>query len=78
MLSFGSFSQSSEFAKEEDFVSNFADKAIEILSDEGMSEYDKTSSFTNVVMNAIDLDLISKFVLSKTWKNSTDDQKKDI
>ncbi len=75
LLSFAAYAQSSEFAQEEEFVSNFADKAIEILSDESISENDKTSRFTNVVMNAIDLNLISKFVLSKTWKNSTDEQK---
>ena len=75
LLSFATYAQSSEFAQEEKFVSNFADQAIEILSDEGISENDKTSRFTDVVMNAIDLNLISKFVLSKTWKNSTDEQK---
>ena len=75
LLSLATYSQSSEFAQEEEFVSNFADQAIEILSDEGISENDKTSRFTDVVMNAIDLNLISKFVLSKTWKNSTDEQK---
>ena len=75
MLSFAAYAQSSQFAQEEEFVSNFADQAIEILSDESISENDKTSRFTNVVMNAIDLNLISKFVLSKTWKNSTDEQK---
>ena len=75
LLSFAVYAQSSEFAQEEEFVSNFADQAIEILSDEGISENDKTSRFTDVVMNAIDLNLISKFVLSKTWKNSTDEQK---
>ncbi len=75
LLSFAAYAQSSQFAQEEEFVSNFADKAIEILSDESISENDKTSRFTNVVMNAIDLNLISKFVLSKTWKNSTDEQK---
>ena len=75
LLSFAAYAQSSEFAQEEEFVSNFADQAIEILSDEGISENDKTSRFTNVVMNAIDLNLISKFVLSKTWKNATDEQK---
>ena len=75
LLSFAAYAQSSEFAQEEEFVSNFADQAIEILSDESISENDKASRFTNVVMNAIDLNLISKFVLSKTWKNSTDEQK---
>lgn len=75
LLSFAAYAQSSQFAQEEEFVSNFADKAIEILSDESISENDKTSRFTNVVMNAIDLNLISKFVLSKTWKNATDEQK---
>ena len=69
------YAQSSEFAQEENFVSNFADEAIEILSDEVISENEKTSRFTDLVMNAIDLNLVSKFVLAKAWKDSTNEQK---
>ena len=65
----------SSFSAEKDFVSNFADSAIDILSDNKMLEGEKNSKFTDLVMSAIDLNLISKFVLSKTWKNATDDQK---
>jgi phospholipid transport system substrate-binding protein len=70
------FAYGSDYAQEEDFVNKFAAQAIEILSDEDITENDKSSRFTELVMSAIDLDLISKFVLSKAWKNSTDDQKK--
>ena len=65
----------SSFSAEKDFVSNFADSAINILSDTEISEGKKNSQFTDLVMSAIDLNLISKFVLSKSWKNATDDQK---
>ena len=65
----------SSFSAEKDFVSNFADSAIDILSDNEILEGEKNSKFTDLVMSAIDLNLISKFVLSKTWKNATDDQK---
>ena len=65
----------SSFSAEKDFVSNFADTAIDILSDNEILESEKNSKFTDLVMSAIDLNLISKFVLSKTWKNATDDQK---
>ena len=65
----------SSFSAEKDFVSNFADSAINILSDKDILEGEKNSKFTDLVMSAIDLNLISKFVLSKTWKNATDDQK---
>ena len=65
----------SSFSAEKDFVSNFADSAINILSDKEILEGEKNSKFTDLVMSAIDLNLISKFVLSKTWKNATDDQK---
>ena len=65
----------SSFSAEKDFVSNFADTAINILSDNEILEGEKNSKFTDLVMSAIDLNLISKFVLSKTWKNATDDQK---
>ena len=65
----------SSFSAEKDFVSNFADSAINILSDNEILEGEKNSKFTDLVMSAIDLNLISKFVLSKTWKNATNDQK---
>ena len=65
----------SSFSAEKDFVSNFADSAINILSDNEILKGEKNSKFTDLVMSAIDLNLISKFVLSKTWKNATDDQK---
>ena len=65
----------SSFSDEKDFVSNFADSAIDILSDKEILEGEKNSKFTDLVMSAIDLNLISKFVLSKTWKNATDDQR---
>ena len=65
----------SSFSAEKDFVSNFADSAINILSDNEILEGEKNSKFTDLVMSAIYLNLISKFVLSKTWKNATDDQK---
>ena len=66
----------SSFSAEKDFVSNFADSAINILSDNEILEGEKNSKFTDLVMSAIDLNLISKFVLSKTWKNANDEQKK--
>ena len=65
----------SSFSAEKDFVSNFADSAIKILSDNEILEDEKNGKFTDLVMSAIDLNLISKFVLSKTWKNATDNQK---
>ena len=65
----------SSLSAEKDFVSKFADSAIDILSDNEILEGEKNNKFTDLVMSAIDLNLISKFVLSKTWKNATDDQK---
>ena len=63
------------FAEEEEFVEQFADEAIMILSNDQISKKEKNDQFTNLVMSAIDLNLISQFVLSKTWKTATDDQK---
>ena len=60
---------------EEEFVNKFADEAIIILSDNEISDNEKNDKFTNLVMSAIDLNLISQFVLSKTWKSATNDQK---
>ncbi len=74
-LTFASFAYGNDYIQEEQFVNKFADQAIEILSNEDIAENDKTSRFTELVMNSIDLNLVSKFVLSKAWKNSTDDQK---
>ena len=63
------------FNKEEEFVRKFADEAIMILSSDQISKDEKNDQFTNLVMSAIDLNLISQFVLSKTWKSATDNQK---
>ena len=60
---------------EEEFVNKFADEAITILSNNEINENEKNDKFTNLVMSAIDLNLISQFVLSKTWKSATNDQK---
>ena len=65
------------FEVEERFVSNFADKAISILSNESLNAGQKNIQFTELVMSSIDMNLISKFVLSKYWKLATDDQKKE-
>ena len=62
-------------SEEEEFVGKFADEAIMILSNDQVSKDEKNDKFTNLVMSAIDLNLISQFVLSKTWKSATDDQK---
>ena len=67
----------SNFVEEENFVASFADSAISILSNESLSDTDRTSSFTELVMSSIDLNLISKFVLSKAWKNASDEQKEE-
>ena len=65
----------SSFTEEENFVTSFADSAISILSNDSLSDSERTSSFTELVMSSIDLNLISKFVLSKAWKNASDEQK---
>ena len=63
------------FEEEEDFVNEFAVEATTILSDETLNENDKNNKFANLVMSSIDINLISKFVLSKSWKTATDEQK---
>jgi len=68
-------SNSSNHSPEESFVKTFSDNAISILSNNVISEQEKSEEFTSIVMSSIDLNLISKFVLSKAWKNATDDQK---
>ena len=64
------------FEAEEKFVSNFADNAISILSNDSLDASQKNIQFTELVMSSIDMNLISKFFLSKYWKLATDDQKK--
>ena len=67
----------SNFVEEENFVTSFADAAISILGNDSLSDAERTSSFTELVMSSIDLNLISKFVLSKAWKNASDEQKEE-
>ena len=73
--SFNLTALASNFVEEEKFVASFADSAISILSNDSLSDTERTSSFTELVMSSIDLNLISKFVLSKAWKNASDEQK---
>ena len=75
--SFNFTAHSSNFLEEENFVTSFANAAISILSNDTISERERTSSFTELVMSSIDLNLISKFVLSKAWKNASDEQKEN-
>ena len=75
--SFNFTAYSSNFLEEENFVTSFADSAISILSNDTISDAERTSSFTELVMSSIDLNLISKFVLSKAWKNASDEQKEN-
>ena len=67
--------QTSNYSDEEMFVRSFTEAAISVLSSDTMSESEKTETFTNLVMSSIDLPLISKFVLARSWKESSDDQK---
>ena len=75
--SFNFTAHSSNFLEEENFVTSFADSAISILSNDTISDAERTLSFTELVMSSIDLNLISKFVLSKAWKNASDEQKEN-
>ena len=67
--------QSSNYSDEEKFVSTFTEEAISILSNDSINDSEKTKAFTSLVMSSIDLPLISKFVLARSWKESSDDQK---
>ena len=67
--------QTSNYSDEEKFVSTFTEEAISILSNDTINDSEKTKAFTSLVMSSIDLPLISKFVLARSWKESSDDQK---
>lgn len=67
--------QTSNYSNEEKFVSTFTEEAISILSNDTINDSEKTKAFTSLVMSSIDLSLISKFVLARSWKESSDDQK---
>ena len=67
--------QTSNYSDEEKFVSTFTEEAISILSNDTINDSEKTKAFTSLVMSSIDLSLISKFVLARSWKESSDDQK---
>ena len=63
------------FESEEKFVSDLAASEINILGDESLNNNDKNIQFTDLVMSSIDMNLISKFVLSRYWKTASDQQK---
>lgn len=74
LFSLSTYAQA-KFETEEKFVSDFAENAISILSNQNLSADQKNIQFTELVMSSIDMNLISKFVLSKYWKLATDNQK---
>ena len=77
VLSFSSLSTFvfANFEAEEKFVYSFADNAISILSNVNLNVNQKNLQFTDLVMSSIDMNLISKFVLSKYWKTASQKQK---
>ena len=73
-ISLNSFAED-QYKEAENFIMQFSNEAINILSNDKLDVDDKSNLFTDLVMSSIDLNLISKFVLSKAWKSATDDQK---
>ena len=51
----------SNLIEEEKFVKKFADEAITILNNKQLEKSEKNDQITNLVMSAIDLNLISQF-----------------
>lgn len=63
--------------KAEDFVQNLAQTAIDFLSDDSLSESEKTEKFDDLLSKRFDMRSIGRFALGRYWRNASPAQQKE-
>ncbi|MCM2343143.1 MAG: ABC transporter substrate-binding protein [Alphaproteobacteria bacterium] len=61
----------------ENFIDNMAKRALDFLGNPATSQDQKTASFRKLLNDSFDLETISRFVLGRYWKTSTDQQRNE-
>lgn len=59
----------------ENFIDNMAKRALDFLGNPATSQEQKTASFRKLLNDSFDLETISRFVLGRYWKTSTEQQR---
>jgi phospholipid transport system substrate-binding protein len=65
-------------ANPQDFVQNMGDKAFASLSEEGLSQDQRTERFRGLLNEAFDLPRIARFTLGRYWRTATDKEKTEF
>ena len=65
-------------ANPQDFVQNMGDKAFASLSEEGLSQDQRTQRFRELLNEAFDLPRIARFTLGRYWRTATDEEKTEF
>ncbi len=65
-------------ANPQDFVQNMGDKALASLSEEGLSQDQRTERFRGLLNEAFDLPRIARFTLGRYWRTATDEEKTEF
>jgi phospholipid transport system substrate-binding protein len=65
-------------ASPQDFVKNMGDKAFPSLSEEGLSQDQRTQRFRELLNEAFDLPRIARFTLGRYWRTATDEEKTEF
>lgn len=61
----------------ENFIRSMGNKAFASLSEEGISNDERTQRFKALLEEAFDLPRIARFTLGRYWRVATDDEKKE-
>ena len=62
----------------QDFVQNMGDKAFASLSEEGLSQDQRTERFRGLLNESFDLPRIARFTLGRYWRTATDEEKTEF
>ena len=65
-------------ANPQDFVQNMGDKAFASLSEEGLSQDQRTERFRGLLNEAFDLPRMARFTLGRYWRTATDEEKTEF
>ena len=72
------YTATAQAAKPQDFVQNMGDKAFASLSEEGLSQDQRTERFRGLLNEAFDLPRIARFTLGRYWRTATDEEKTEF
>lgn len=67
-----------ELEKAEAFITGVADRGIDFLSDQSLSNEEKTQKFEKLLSESFDLKTIGRFTLGRYWRTASEDQRTEF